>query len=355
MMEFSSILAAAAATAPTETGGLFASFVFVFAVFTGLVFVITSTKFVNQGHAGIIERMGKYAKTVGPGVHFIMPIFSRMLRINLKEQSDHYEPQVAITKDHMQIRVDAVLFFRIIDPKKSVYDVEDYKNQVETLTVSTLRSVIGGMSLSDCLSNREMINAKLREVLDENTGRMGVKVTELQIKSIDPPKDFREAMEREKRAEIDRNAAVLIAEGEKLAAIARAEGDKVAAITRAEGERGALRARAEGERDASRLKAEGKAQAYASLFTAIKDAGIDSSVLSIRYIEALEKMANGNATTLIMPSDSSNVLGAVAQLTQTMSAVTAGAAGDGGKERRKPGRPKAIPPEEPLDPNIPPA
>lgn len=354
-MEFGSVLAAAA-TAQTETGNLTSSFVFVFAVFTGLVFVISSTKFVTQGHAGIIERMGKYAKTVGPGVHFIMPIFSRMIRVSLKEQSDHYEPQVAITKDHMQIRVDAVLFFRIIDPKKSVYDVENYKTQVETLTVSTLRNVIGGTTLSECLSNREMINAKLREVLDENTGRMGVKVTELQIKSIDPPQDFREAMEREKRAEIDRNAAVLIAEGEKIAAITRAEGEKVAAITSAEGERGALKARAEGERDAARLRAEGKAQAYASLFTAIKDAGIDSSVLSIRYLEALEKVANGNATTLIMPSDSSNVLGAVAQLTQTMSAVAAGAAtGDGGKGRRKTGKPEAIHPEEPIDPDIPPA
>lgn len=352
------------AKAGAGSGDAFAIFLFVLALFTGLIFVITSTKFVTQGYAGVIERMGKYTKTVGPGVHFIMPIFSRLIRINLKEQNDHYDPQVAITKDNMHVRVDAILFFRIIDPKKSIYDVDNYKTQVESQTISTLRNVIGGLTLSECLSSRETIDARLRAVLDENTGRMGIKVTGVQINSIDPPKDFIGAMEQEKRAEIEKNAAIMKAEGEKIAAINRAEGEKQATITRAEGEREALRAMAEGQRDASRLKAEGQAQAYRSLFEAIKAAGVDSSVLSIRYLEALEKVANGNATTLILPSDSAGVLGAVAQLAKTMSAVSAQpdlptartkqavVSPKGGVAVQRTGAPL---PEEPEDPTLPPA
>lgn len=356
------VIAAAAAEAAASEGpsavGPFVWFMFVFGLFGGLIMVIASTKFVSQGYAGIVERMGKYAKTVGPGVHFLMPIFSRMIRINLKEQYDHYEPQVAITKDHMQVRVDAVLFFRIIDPKKSIYDVDNFKAQVETLTVATLRNVIGGMSLSECLRSRDFINTKLREVLDEHTGRMGVKVTGLEINSIDPPKDFREAMELEKRAEIMKNAAIINAEGEKTAAITQAEGRQTAMVTLAQGERDALKARAEGERDAARLRAEGKAQAYASLFGAIKSADIDSSVLSVRYLEALEKVANGKATTLILPSDSSSVLGAVAQLAQTFGAVNAKLQTSVPAATLPPveGPPmKTVEPDEPDEPDEPPA
>ncbi len=311
----------AAAATEVEAARGFSNTVFVLGLFTGLILAITSTKFISQGYAGAVERMGKYVKTVGPGVHFIMPIFSRIRRVNLKEQNDHYKPQNAITRDNMQVRVDAVLFFRIIDPKKAIYDVDDYTIQVEMLTIATLRQVIGSMTLGECLQSRETINSRLREVLDENTGRYGIKVTGVEINSIEPPKDFREAMEQEKRAEIERNAEIVRSEGRQKAAINIAEGEKAAAIAMAEGDREAMRARAEGERDASRLRAEGQAQAYTNLFQSIKDVGVNNDVLTIRYLEALEKVANGKATTLILPSDSLGVLGSVAQVAQTFKSI----------------------------------
>ena len=355
------------AATPAETaqavaeGNQVTGLVFVFGLFTFLVLVVASTKFVSQGHAGILERMGKYAKTVGPGVHFLMPVFSRLVRVSLKEQIDHYAPQPVITKDSLWVRVDAVLFFRIIDPKKAVYDVENYVSALETLTMTTLRDVIGSMSLSECLKSREPINARLRAVLDEATGRWGVKVTGVEIKSIEPPKDFREAMEEEKRAEIERNAAILRSEGHRKAAMNQAEGEKQANISRAEGEREALKLRAEGERDASRLKAEGQAQAYSSLFTALKQSGVDNQVLSIRYLETLEKVANGKATTLILPYDSAGVLSAVAQVAQTLGAVGDGKKGKGlassamNPTKAKDTLPTATETGPPLDPALPPA
>lgn len=306
----------------------FVWFAFTFGLFAGLIFVIQATKFVSQGNAGIIERTGKYVKTVGPGVHFLMPIFSRLIRVCLKEQVDHYEPQTAITMDNMSLKVDAVLFFRIVDPKRAVYDVENYMLALETLTMTTLRDVLGSMSLGDSLKSRDEINRRLQLVLDERTGSWGVKVTGVEIKTIEPPKDFRIAMELEKRAEIERNAAIMRAQGQKQAAITEAEGAKIAAITNAEGEREALRTRAEGQRDAAKLQAQGKAEAYSSLFKAIKSANVDSQVIAIRYLEALEKVANGKASTLILPYDSAGVLGAIAQITQTMGVVRGNGGGD---------------------------
>lgn len=294
-------------------------FTFTFVLFGMLVMVMASTKFISQGTAGIVERMGKYVKTVGPGVHFITPIFSRMIRISLKEQVDHYSPQAIITREGLWVQIDAFLLYRIIDAKKALYDVENYLLALETLTMATLRDVVGGMSLSECLASREVINAKLRVVLDENTSRFGIKVTGVEIKTIEPPDDFRKAMEQEKRAEIQKIADITISQGQKQAAINKAEGEKQASINVAEGEGKAMMIRAEAERESARLRAEGQAKAYESLFTALKKCGIDQEIIAIRYLEALEKVAQGNATTLILPFESSGILGAIAGMAKTFA------------------------------------
>ncbi len=300
-------------------------FAFTLALFGMLLMVMTSTKFISQGTGGIVERMGKYVKTVGPGVHFIAPIFTRMIRISLKERVEHFDPQDIITKEGLVVRIDAFLLFRIIDAKKAVYDIENYLMALDAVTMATLRDVVGGMTLSETLASREQINSKLRAVLDEHTSRFGIKVTSVEIKAIEPPSDFTQAMEEEKRAEITKTATITISEGEKQSNINRAEGEKQAAITTAEGQSEALKQKALGERAASILRAEGRSIAYGSLFKALSESNISEEAIAIRYLEALEKVADGQSTTLILPNEAGGMLGAVAAIVKTMGATNGGA------------------------------
>ncbi len=297
-------------------------FAFTLALFGMLLMVMTSTKFVTQGTAGIVERMGKYVKTVGPGVHFIAPIFSKMIRISLKERVEHFEPQDIITKEGLVVKIDAFLLFRIIDAKKAIYDVESYIIALDAITMATLRDVVGGMTLSHTLESREVINSKLRAVLDEHTSRFGIKVTSVEIKAIDPPGDFTKAMEEEKRAEITKIANITISEGEKQAEINRAEGGKQAAITTAEGQSEAMKRKALGEKEAAILRAEGRSTAYVSLFKALSESNISEEAIAVRYLEALEKVADGNATTLILPNEASGILGSMAAIVKTIGATS---------------------------------
>ena len=293
-------------------------FIFSLALFGMLLMVMTSTKFITQGTAGIVERMGKYVKTVGPGVHFIAPIFSRMIRISLKERVEHFDPQDIITKEGLVVKIDAFLLFRIIDAKKAIYDIENYLMALEAVTMATLRDVVGGMTLSETLASREVINSKLRAVLDEHTSRFGIKVTSVEIKAIDPPSDFTQAMEEEKRAEITKTATITISEGEKQSNINRAEGEKQAAITTAEGQSEAMKRKAEGEKQATVLRAEGRSIAYGNLFKALSESNINEEAIAIRYLEALEKVADGKATTLILPNEASGILGSMAAIVKTI-------------------------------------
>lgn len=284
-------------------------FLFGAAILFFMIVVISNVKIIPQGYVGIIERMGRFVRVHEPGLALLMPFVSTMRWVSRKEKVDEYEPQSVITSDNVTVQIDAVLYFQIVDAVKSIYEVEDFYSALEILTMTTLRDIIGEMTLDQCLTSRDRINAKLRTILDDATEKWGIKVNRVEIKTIEPPEDIRLAMEKQMRAERDKRAAILEAEGARQSAILRAEGEKQASILTAEG-----------EKEAARLRAEGQAKAYANMFKAIKEAGIDDSVIAIRYLECLERVAQGEATTLILPYDSAGVLGAVAGIASVIGA-----------------------------------
>jgi len=272
-----------------------------------LVFAVAATRIVQQGKAGVVERFGRFVKTEEAGLVMIMPLVSSLRLVSLKEQVDEYKPQSVITSDNVGILIDAVLFFQIIDPVRAIYEVENYFIALEMLTMTTLRDIIGEMTLDECLTSRERINARLRSVLDDATAKWGIKVNRVEIRTIQPPAEIQIAMEKQMKAERDKRARVLEAEGDRQAAILRAEGDKQAAILEAEG-----------EKEAAALAAQGHADAYRALFTGIRESNIDNRVITIRYLEALERIANGQATKLILPYEATGVLSALSGIAATM-------------------------------------
>lgn len=278
------------------------------------IFAIASTRIVPQGKAGVIERFGRYVKTEQAGLVMIMPLVTSLRLVSLKEQVDEYKPQHVITADNVGIQIDAVLFFQIVDAVKVIYEVENYFTALEMLTMTTLRDIIGEMTLDECLTSRERINARLRSVLDDATAKWGIKVNRVEIRAIQPPDEIQIAMEKQMRAERDKRARILEAEGERQAAILRAEGDKQAVILEAEG-----------ERQAAALSAQGHAQAYRALFAGIKESGVDNKVITIRYLEALERIANGQATKLILPYEATGILSALTGIVSAMKGEPDGA------------------------------
>jgi regulator of protease activity HflC (stomatin/prohibitin superfamily) len=270
-----------------------------------LIVVIRYVRIVPQGYAGVIERLGRFHKVASPGLVYLMPFIDRIRYVSLKEQVDEYKPQPVITSDNVTVTIDAILYFQIIDPARSLYEVENYFMALELLTMTTLRDIIGEMTLDECLTSRERINARLRGVLDDATGKWGIKVTRVEIRTIQPPAEIQSAMEKQMKAERDKRAAILEAEGIKQSRILKAEGEKRARILEAEG-----------EREAAVLRAEGRAQAYKNLFGALKEIGIDDKVIAVRYLEALEKVADGKATKLILPIEASGILGALAGIAE---------------------------------------
>ncbi len=272
--------------------------------------VIRHVRIVPQGYAGVVERLGRYHKTAEPGLIVLMPFIDRIRYVSLKEQVDEYKPQPVITADNVTVTIDAILYFQIIDPARSLYEVENYFTALELLTMTTLRDIIGEMTLDECLTSRERINARLRGVLDDATGKWGIKVTRVEIRTIQPPAEIQSAMEKQMKAERDKRAAILEAEGVKQSTILKAEGERKARVLEAEG-----------EREAAILKAQGRAEAYKSLFGALKEIGIDDKVIAIRYLESLEKVADGKATKLILPVEATGVLGALAGIAEAVKKI----------------------------------
>ncbi|MCL4499853.1 MAG: SPFH/Band 7/PHB domain protein [Chloroflexi bacterium] len=301
------------ALAAKESGGTSATwFLFGAGLFFLLIVVITSAKIVPQGSVGVIERFGRYVKSEGPGLVILMPMVSRMRLMSLKEQVDEYAPQFVITSDNVTVEVDAVLFFQIVDAAKAIYEVQHYHLAREKLTMTALRDIIGEMSLDQCLTSRERINARLMTILDDATEKWGVKVTRVEIRSIVPPEDIRVAMEKQMKAERDKRASILEAEGARQAAILLAEGEKQATILRAEG-----------EREGSILKSQGRGQAYHELFGSIKKCEIDETLIAVRYLEALEKMANGKSTKMLLPVELTGILSSIAGIAEAARGLSA--------------------------------
>ncbi|MGI6095110.1 MAG: SPFH domain-containing protein [Lachnospiraceae bacterium] len=291
-----------------------------------LVILASCVKIVPQAHALIIERLGMYRATWGTGIHFKFPFIDRIAKkVNLKEQVVDFPPQPVITKDNVTMRIDTVVFFQITDPRLFAYGVENPIMAIENLTATTLRNIIGDMELDETLTSREIINTKMRAALDIATDPWGIKVNRVELKNIMPPAAIQEAMEKQMKAERERRESILIAEGEKKSTILVAEGKKASAILDAEAEKQAAILRAEAQKEKMIREAEGEAeailkvqQAQADGIRLLKDAGADESVLTIKSLEALREVADGQATKIIIPSEIQGIAGLATSLAEIM-------------------------------------
>ena len=280
-----------------------------------LVVILTSLCIVPQGSAWVIERLGKYAATWEAGLHIKTPIIERIVRkISMKEQVADFEPQSVITKDNVTMNVDSVVYFQVIDPKALTYGVERPIAAIENLCATTLRNIIGSMTLDETLVGRETINAETIKVLDEATNKWGIDITRVEVQNITPPKSIQEAMEKQMKAEREKRAVILAAEGEKQSAITRAEGEKESAILRADAVREERIRTAQGEAEAIAAVA----QAQARAIQLINSSNPSDQYLKIRSMEAAEKMADGQATKIVIPSNLQDVTGLVTAVSETL-------------------------------------
>ena len=264
------------------------------------ILVISGIKIIPQSKAYVIERLGSYNRTLHNGLNFVIPIIERISnKVTLKEQVRDFAPQPVITKDNVTMQIDTVVYFQITDPKLYTYGIEMPISAIENLTATTLRNIIGELELDETLTSRDLINSKMRAILDEATDPWGIKVTRVEVKNIFPPKDIQEAMEKQMRAERERREKILQAEGEKKAAILTAEGEKQSMILRAEAKKEAQVKEAEGEAEAI-LKIQ---KATAEGLKLLKEANVDESVLKLKSYEAFIEAANGKSTKIIIPSD----------------------------------------------------
>ena len=323
----------------------------VLAIFA-IVLVASAVRIVRQSHVGMIERFGKYRATLSPGLHIVIPFFDRMrVVVDMRETVQPFAPQPVITEDNVTIAIDTVVYFQVTDAFRATYEVANFLTAMEQLAQTTLRNLVGAMTLEETLTSRDQINTQLREVLDEATEKWGVRVTRVELKSIDPPRSIQEAMEQQMRADRAKRATILQAEGEKQSAILRAEGARQAVILAAEADQQSLILRAEGDRQSRALRARGEAEALEHVFDMVKKAEIlPSDMLGYKYLEALPAVAAGDANKLLLlPSGASEGMGAVAGLG---AAFAQGAAPDKDQEppqRRPSQRPAGTPPpdEEP--------
>ena len=269
-----------------------------------VVVLASGIKIIPQSKALVVERLGAYHRTMQTGLHYVIPIFERVANyVSLKEKVSDFAPQPVITKDNVTMQIDTVVYLQITDSKLYTYGVENPVNAIENLTATTLRNIIGELELDETLTSRDVINAKMRVILDEATDPWGIKVNRVEVKNILPPRDIQEAMEKQMRSELERREAILRAEGEKKAAILIAEGEKESAILRADAKRETHIREAEGEATAI-LKIQ---EATAEGLKLLKNAGMDDAVLKYKSYEAMVKVANGKATKIIVPSELQNL------------------------------------------------
>ena len=290
----------------------------IFALFIiAFVILIANISVVQQSRAYVIERLGAFHQVWGVGLHFKVPFIDRIARrVSLKEQVLDYPPQPVITKDNVTMQIDTVVYFQITDPKLYAYGVEQPMAAMETLTATTLRNIIGDLELDQTLTSRDVVNTKMRAILDEATDPWGIKVNRVELKNILPPQDIQNSMEKQMKAERDRRQAILQAEGQKKSAILIAEGEKESAILRASAEKEAAILKAEAEKQAAILRADGEAQAILAVQKAMADSlallnekAPNDQVIKLKSIEAMQKIADGKATKIIIPSEMQGLVG----------------------------------------------
>ena len=297
-----------------------------------VLLAVSCIKIVPQAQAYVVERLGAYQATWSVGFHFKVPFIDKVAkRVNLKEQVADFPPQPVITKDNVTMRIDTVVYYQITDPKLFAYGVENPMMAIENLTATTLRNVVGDLELDQTLTSRETINSKMRSALDIATDPWGIKVIRVELKNIIPPAEIQNAMEKQMKAERERREAVTRAEGEKKASILVAEGEKESAILRAEAEKQSAILRAEAQREKMIREAEGEAEAILKVQKAnadgirmLKEAGADEAVLKMKSLEAFEKVADGKATTILLPADLQGIASMAAAFKETAEKMPAG-------------------------------
>ncbi|WP_220039707.1 SPFH domain-containing protein [Nonomuraea aridisoli] len=272
--------------------------------------VARTVRVIPQATAAVIERLGRYHRTLTPGLNLVVPFIDRVKEmIDLREQVVSFPPQPVITSDNLVVSIDTVVYFQVTNPKAATYEIANFLVGVEQLTITTLRNVVGGMDLEHTLTSREDINTALRGVLDEATGKWGIRVNRVELKAIDPPASIQDSMEKQMRADRDKRAAVLAAEGQRQAAILAAEGEKQASVLRARGEAEAAVLRAQAEAEAQAMRAKGQADAIHMVFKAIHEGKPDQQLLAYQYLQTLPEIAKGDANKVwIVPSEMGKVL-----------------------------------------------
>ncbi|TAL13671.1 MAG: SPFH/Band 7/PHB domain protein [Frankiales bacterium] len=276
-----------------------------------VVALLKTVRIVPQASVFVIERLGKYSRTLEPGIHLLVPVLDRVrTRMDIREQVVGFPPQAVITRDNLVVGIDSVIYYSITDPASAQYKIENVVVAIEQLVVTTLRNVVGGMQLEEALTGRDHINERLATVLDEATGKWGVKVNRVEIRGIEPPPTIRDAMEQAMRADRGKRAAILTAEGQQQSAVLSAQGQKEAAVLNAEADKQATILRAEADKQSALLRAEGEAKAIAMVVQAIKDAGIDENVLAFQRTQLLPRIAEGEANKVwFVPTDVAGTLG----------------------------------------------
>src|SRR3954471_21091823 len=311
------------------TAGLVVLLVIAFFV---LIVLGRTIRIIPQARAAVVERLGRFSRTLDPGLAVVVPFVDRVRPlIDLREQVVSFTPQPVITEDNLVVQIDSVIYYQVTDPKAASYEIANFIQAIEQLTVTTLRNVIGGITLEQTLTSRDSINSELRIVLDEATGKWGVRVNRVELKAVDPPPSIQEAMEKQMRAERDRRAAILQAEGVKQSQILTAEGEKQSSILRAEG-----------QRESQRLYAEGQAKAIETVFGAIHAGDADPKLLAYQYLQMLPQIAQGGANKVwIIPSEIPNALGSIGTAVESVGGL-------GKSDDASP--PKRVAPPPPADP-----
>lgn len=284
-----------------------------------LIIAFKSIKIVKQAEVYVIERLGKFHKIADAGLTIIIPFFDHVRSVvSLKQQTMDIPPQGVITKDNVTITIDTVVFYKVTDPAKAVYEIQSLKKGIEYLAITTIRDIVGKMDLDETFSSRDMINNKLRTILDEATDQWGCKVDRVEIKDITPPADIRDAMEKQMNAERNKRALILNAEGERQSAITIAEGQKEAAILQAEADQEARIRRAAGEAEAIKKVAEAKAKEIEMVYKAIQNANPDDKLIQLKSLEALKEVANGEANKVFIPFEATGALSSLGAIKEVM-------------------------------------
>ncbi|MFB0918422.1 MAG: SPFH domain-containing protein [Clostridiaceae bacterium] len=311
-------------------------FIPIILVVLALAVILSTVKIVNTGYVYVVERLGQFYKVLQPGLHIILPFMDFVRKkISMKQQILDIQPQNVITKDNVKISVDNVIFYQVLNAKDAVYNIENYVSGIMYSTITNMRNIIGDMTLDEVLAGRDKINAKLLDIVDAITDAYGIKILSVEIKNIVPPEEIQNAMEKQMKAEREKRAAILIAEGDRNSSIARAEGEKQSNILRAEAEKESNIRRAEGLRESQLLEAEGKAkaieliamadaEAIMKVNKAIIDSGTDERVIALKQVEALKELASSPANKLILPSDSVSSLGSIAAMAEVLKGTKQG-------------------------------